>query len=439
MGNYSVRLTNEIPFPSIDFINQLSKDKNIRFDNSFTSAPDILKDLFYLFSKERELESDFVKSEHLLNRKVIQDKILMRPLDREENAYYLYTLNFLSKVKVEEIQGFSPMDKALNVMMFASKLSPENEGNKYDGLGTTEAEETVVTPATVAKAIKHFSEPEKDTSTPDAGSLSNDLTQCVRDFLGDLSPEIMSIYGAKTKLQMPVDLKILKDIKIKSYLESKLGMEETSEKRIVEDQSSKTKKHMAITSMSDLSKVSKAKFAMPDFKSKLAKKEIFANKKVAPVTKKQMFTMLLDDSGSMSYKLKQSYVRAVLLNRLEPVVKGHASLIFHLYESERYNKKVVNTPKECKELFDEICRRIPSGGGTHIGKVLQETVNECYDVPGYHNPEIMIVCDGDDFVDPTKIDFKGVKINVVALGNSNEGLKEVALKSGGFYTEEKMY
>jgi uncharacterized protein with von Willebrand factor type A (vWA) domain len=133
--------------------------------------------------------------------------------------------------------------------------------------------------------------------------------------------------------------------------------------------------------------------AMPDFTMKLAKKEIFANKKVAPVTKKQMFTMLLDDSGSMSSKIKQSFVRAVLLNRLEPVIKGHASLIFHFYESERYDKRTVNTTAECKALFDEICRRVPGGGGTHIGKVLQETINESYDVPGYHNPEIMIVCD----------------------------------------------
>lgn len=394
MGNYSVRLTNEIPFPSIEFINTLSKEKNIRFDSSFTTAPDILKDLFYLFSKERELEAGFVKTEHLLTRKVIQDKVLHRPLDKEESAYYLYTLNFLSKVKIEDIQGFSPMDKALNVMMYTSKLAKNEEVSDYDGTGTTEATETVITPSSVAKSVKQFSDPEKNKGGEDNATLSNDLTQCVRDFLGDLSPEIMSIYGAKTKLQMPVDLKILKDIKIKSYLESKLGMEETSEKRIVEDQSSKTKKHMMITSVSDLSKVNKSKMAMPDFKSKLAKKEIFANKKVAPVTKKQMFTMLLDDSGSMRSKQKQRFVRAVLLNRLEPVVKGHASLIFHLYESERYDKKIVNTAKECKDLYDEICRRIPSGGGTHIGKILQETVNDCYNVPGYHHPEIMIVCDG---------------------------------------------
>jgi len=438
MGNYTVRLTNEIPFPSISFINELSREKNIRFDSSFSEAPDVLKDLFYLFSKERELEGAFVKSEHLLSRKVIQDKIIHRPMDKEESAYYLYTLNFLSKVKIEEIQGFSPMDKALNVMMYTSKLNPEEE-DKYDPTGTTEAEETVITPKSVAKSINHFSKPTEKKDADGEHQLSNDLTSCVREFLGDLSPEIMSIYGAKTKLQMPIDLKILKDIKIKSYLESKLGMEETSEKKITEDQSSKEKKHMAITSMSDLSKVNKSKFAMPDFKSKLAKKEVFANKKVSPVNKKQMFTMLLDDSGSMSSKIKQSYVRAILLNRLEPVIKGHASLVFHFYESERYDKRVVNTAKECKALFDEICKRIPGGGGTHIGKVLQETVNESYDVPGYHNPEIMIVCDGDDHVDPDKIDFKGVKINVVALGRSNDGLKEVALKSGGFYTEEKMY
>ena len=218
-GIFTVRLTNDIAFPNIDFINELSKEKNIRFDSSFSTAPDILKDLFYLFTKEGELQASFDKSQHLLSRKVIETKILKRKLDKEENAYYLYTLNFLTKVDIQSIQGFSPMDKALNVMMYTSKLNPKEEKGEHDGTGTTEAEETVVTPKSISKSIKHFSEPytNKKKSEGEA-SLSNDLTSCVRDFLGDISPEICSIYGVKSKLQMPVDLRILKDIKIKSYL-----------------------------------------------------------------------------------------------------------------------------------------------------------------------------------------------------------------------------
>jgi hypothetical protein len=436
MANFSVRLTNEINIPGIDHINELAMEKNFNFSTAFTEAPEILKDLYYVFMKERELGTDFVKSEHLLSRSVIEKSVLGRPMNSSETAYYLYNLNFLSKVAVEEILGFSPMDKALNVIMYATKLSKEL--GKYDSVGATVAEDDTVTPDHLAKSIKKFSEPESR-NEDGATELSNSLTSCVRDFLYDLSPEILSIYGVNNKLDMPIDLKIFKDIKIKAYLENKLGMEETKELKVIEDNSSKMKKHMNMTSASDLSKVSKLKMVMPDFQVKAAKKELVVSKKVSPVTKKQMFTMLLDDSGSMQCIQKQTYVRAVLLNRLEPVAKGNATLIFYLYESGRYNKKVVNTVAECKALYEEICTRVPNGGGTNIGAVLQETVNEVCALPNYHSPEIMIVCDGDDYVNPSELDCKGVKINVVALGNSNQGLKDVAKESTGWYTEEKMY
>lgn len=438
MGNYSVRLTNDINVPGIDFINTLAKEKNFNFTNAFDSAPDILVDLFYLFTKERELGTAFVKSEHLLPRSVIEKHVLKRAMDNEEDVYYKYNLNFLSKVKVEEILGFSPMDKALNVIMFATKLTKKDEDDGTP-LGTTTATFDPVTPASLSKSISHFSAPSNKTDDEGSTELSDTLTSCVRDFLDDLSPEILSIYGAKNKLAMPVDLKIFKDIKIKAYLESKLGMEETKELKVKNDSSSKIKKHMTMESMSDVSKLNKAKMAMPDFEMKLAKKELIVSKKVSPVTKKQMFTMLLDDSGSMQCVQKQTYVRAVLLNRLEPVVKGHAELNFYYYESQRYGKRSIKTTADCKDIFDQVCKRRPSGGGTHIGRVLQETIDEIHGLPGYHNPEIMIVCDGDDHVEAKKLDFKGVKVNVVVLGRSNVGLKEAAVSSGGWYTEEAMY
>lgn len=436
MGNFSVRLTNEIGIPGIDHINELAMEKNFNFSTAFTEAPEILKDLYYIFMKERELGTDFVKSEHLLSRAVIEKSVLGRKMDSSETAYYLYNLNFLSKVAVEEILGFSPMDKALNVIMYATKLSKEL--SKYDAEGTVVAEEDTVTPATLSKSIKKFSEPSERTGEGEV-ELSNDLTSCVRDFLYDLSPEILSIYGVNNKLDMPINLKIFKDIKIKAYLENKLGMEETKELKVTADNSSKLKKHMNITSASDLSKVSKLKMVMPDFQVKAAKKELMVNKKVSPVAKKQMFTYLLDDSGSMCCVKKQTYVRATLLNRLEAVAKGNATMVFYLYESGRYNKKVVNTVAECKSLYAEICTRRPNGRGTNIGAILQQTIDEVCALPNYHDPEIMIVCDGDDHVTASEVVSKGVKVDVVVLGNSNAGLKQVAADSGGWYTEEVMY
>lgn len=442
MGNYSVRLTNEIGMPPLAYINELAREKNFHFDNTFSSAPDILKDLHYLFTKERELGSAFVKEEHILNRKTIEKHVIKRPMDREEQAYYFYNLNFLTKVDICAIMGFSPMDKALNVIMFTVKLAeeePEDESSYAGAAGTTEAEDTSVSPIKLEKSVNHFSDPAQKQEQSGAVELSKSLTSCVKDFLDDLSPEIMALYGAKNKLAMPVDLKIFKDIKIKSYLESKLGMQETKEKKYKDDVNSKEKKFTNMSSVSDVSKVSKSSIVMPDFAAKVAKKELMVNKKVAPITKKQAFVLLLDDSGSMGCIGKQRYVRAVLLNRLEPVVKGKAQLDFHLYESGRYGKRVVKTLDDAKALFDEICHRRPGGGGTNIGAVLQDTIDECCAMPGFHSPEIMIVCDGDDFVDAEKLSFKGVKINVVVLGRNNEGLKAAAVNSGGWYTAEAMY
>jgi hypothetical protein len=51
----------------------------------------------------------------------------------------------------------------------------------------------------------------------------------------------------------------------------------------------------------------------------------------------------------------------------------------------------------------------------------------------------MIVCDGDDHVVTSELDYKGVTINAVVLGRENDGLKEVGKQSGGKYTSEKLY
>lgn len=443
---HTVQLTNDINIPGLDYINQLAKEKNVNFDSSFGVAPDILKDLFYLFTKEREDPVGFDKMQHMLSRSTIATHKLMRPLNSSEEAYYLYTLDFLLKTDIVGITGFSPMDKALNVLMYMVKIAPEEgEDEKYGATTVTiEDEETKVTPKSLDTAIKHFSG-QKVTTTSDKtdipveAHLSQDLTSCVRDYLYDLSPEIVSIYGKSSKLQVPINKQILKDIKIKAYLEDKLGMQEAKDLKKKEDNSSRRRQSMQMTQTSDLARINKAKMLMPDFDDKVAKKEIHVNKKVSPVKAKQMFTMLVDDSGSMGCVSKQAHVRAVLLNRLEPVVKGHAELIFYHYESQRYGKKVVKDLKGAREIFAEMCQRIPRGGGTNIGACIQETIDEIWNMPGYHDPELMIVCDGDDHVDPTIIDFKGVKVNVIILGRKNKGLKEIAKNSKGFYTEECMY
>lgn len=433
-----IRITNEIPFPNIDYINQLASEKNFSFGATYSEAPAILKDLYYIFEKEKESPdpANFDKRQHLLKKKIVEDKVMLRPLTNQETNEYYSSLAFIRDVDVQSVIGFSSLDRALNVIMFTTRLAVSATET-----APVKQEHSVIEESDLKKAVEKFKDPEKKSAQAEKGPdhLSEDLTACIKEYYSGLSPEIISIYGAKNKLDMPVNKDIFRTIKVKAYMEDKLGLEESKEKRKVLDNRSKKKVFTNITEASDLATVSKSSMAMPDFKTKMAKKELIVKKKMSPKTAKQLYTMLLDDSGSMGCVQKQAYVRAVILNRLESVVKGHAELVFYFFESTRYGKRNIKTLQDAKDLFEEISTRLPRGGNTDIGGVLQATVDEIYNVPGYHDPELIIVNDGDDFVDPASIKSKGVKINVVSLGRENENLKQVAYESGGWFTAEKMY
>jgi hypothetical protein len=434
-------MTNTVILPDLDYINELASHKGIQFDRSFVKTPAIVEDLYYLYQKERDEEENFQFVNHVFSKDTIKE-IKNDELTESENAYYDFTLKFLKDLDYKNCPGFSPMDKTLNTIMYMSSLS-KNNSNLNDPSNNNKNSKKTLTPEALDDLIKEMSSGVSDNiedgKKGQGKETSKDVISCVRDFLYDLSPSIANIYGEDSVQSTPVNLKILKDIKTKAYLEHELGLETSLEKKEIENNRSNKKKIRNMHSYSEATKANKSAMILPNYEDKMIKKELAIKVKVKPEAKKQMLTMLLDDSGSMNCIAKQSHVRAVLMNRLESVIDGKSKLRFYLYESGRYGFKEVNNLKDAQELYKNISHRRPGGGGTHIGRVLQETINEICDLPGYHNPEIMIVNDGDDHVNPDEIDLKGVRVNVVMLGTTNPNLKAVAEKSGGFCVSEVMY
>jgi hypothetical protein len=442
LENFNVNLTNKIRLPDLDYINELAREKNFEFNGRFTSVPPIIEDLYFLYLKEREEEEEFEFKNHVFSKDTIKEQVLKRPLTESEEAYYNYSLKFLKDLNYRDCPGFSPMDKALNTIMYMNSLSKKNTDSNPTNNNSNQFQS--LSPEALNSLIEEMSkgieEPQLiEGKKKDGSETKKDVISCVRDYLYDLSPSIANIYGEDSIASVPINLKILKDIKTKAYLENSLGLETSLEKKLIENNNSKKKKIREMRSHGEVMKTSKTQMVLPAFDSKLAKKELTIKTKVKPETKKQMLTMLLDDSGSMNCIQKQSYVRAVLMNRLQSVIEGKAKLNFYLYETNRYGYKEVKDLKDAQELYKSISRKRPSGGGTHIGSVLQETINEIHDIPGYHDPEIIIVNDGDDYVNPSEIDLKGVRINVVMLGTTNANLKSIAEASGGFCVSEVMY
>lgn len=442
LENFNVNLTNKVRLPNLEYINELAREKNFEFNGIFTSVPPIIEDLYYLYLKEREEEEEFKFTNHVFTKETIKDQVLNRPLTESEEAYYKYTLKFLNELNYRDCPGFSPMDKALNTIMYMNSLSKKNVDNSAQNSNSNNF--SSLSPEALNELIQEMSqgieEPQLvEGKKKDGSETKKDLISCVRDYLYDLSPSIANIYGEDSVASTPINPKILKDIKVKAYLENSLGLETSLEKKLIENNDSKKKKIREMRSHGEVMKTGKTQMILPGFKGKLAKKELTIKTKVKPETKKQMLTMLLDDSGSMNCIQKQSYVRAVLMNRLQSVIDGKAKLNFYLYECSRYGYKEVNNLQDAQELFKNISKRRPGGGGTHIGYILQETINEICNIPGYHDPEIIIVNDGDDHVNPNEIDLKGVRVNVVMLGTTNANLKSIAEKSGGFCVSEVMY
>jgi len=440
---FTINLTNTITLPELDYINELARDKNYEFGGGFIKVPPIIEDLYYLFTQEREESIDFDFKNHVFSLDTCKE-VLNRELTESEKAYYGYTLKFLEGLNYPECPGYSPMDKTLNTLMYMVHLSKSNETNSAQqnpkGNG-----KTTLDPQSLSDLIKEMSKGVPDdnggdsSSKPSNQALSKDVISCVRDFLYDLSPTIANIYAAEKVPDMPINPGILRDIKVKTYLEEKIGMETSLETKLVENNKSNKKRIKNMSSYSQVMKASKTQMVLPNFDDKLAKKELTIKEKVLPETRKQVVTLMLDDSGSMGSIQKQSYVRATLLNYLEGVMQGKAKLNFYLYESKRYGYKEVKTLKEAQDLFKDISLRRPSGGGTHIGYCLQETIDEIATDTTFHDPEIVIMLDGDDHVNPKEVKSKGVKINALCFGTENPGLKELCASSGGWYVVEQMY
>lgn len=458
--SFTVNLTSKITLPDVDYINDLAIDKGFTLGKSFATPPKILNDLYFLFQKENLDPLTFNKNKYLLPSEYIEEEVLFRPLNSGEAAYYKYTLLFLQGINFSSVLGVTPLDKTLNVLMYLTYLSDKTNPQGRDEGAFSDKNITIQDEQALADALKEQAEgldtgmegakgdvtdgegginTEGSNNQGESNELSNSITKCVRDHLYDLTPSIANIYGKKKPADVPINKNILNEIKIKSYLENTVGLSTALDTRKVKNNDSNESKSFQMDEYNKITKIKKSSMMLENFDDKFIKKELNVKEKVKPETKKQILYMLLDDSGSMGNIHKQTYVRSVLLNRLESVNDGKSILKFCLYESQRYHFREATDLKSVQVLYKDIALRRPNGGGTYIGNVLQETINEIANLEEHHDPEIMIVCDGDDYVDPKNIDYKGVRINVVLLGTENYGLKKIAEETDGFYTCEQMY
>lgn len=184
--------------------------------------------------------------------------------------------------------------------------------------------------------------------------------------------------------------------------------------------------------------VNKTNYAKPDFSYKLMHKELNVKKHVRYGS--QALLLLIDDSGSMSTRPKQQWVKTMLVHHLIEVKRKNAILYIIPYETRLKKGMVVKKVNE--KTLDEVYQWLSFNGGTtdiencikqaQDGVINKQVIN--LKIEG-ERPQVAILLDGEDHVSFFKPKFP---THAIVLGNTNPGLEEVIKKSNGVYKEFKI-
>jgi Mg-chelatase subunit ChlD len=341
--------------------------------------------------------------------------------------------DFLSKLDYS-YEGRTPMAKALSIIATIYNQKTESTSNRDDG--------------DEDDAIDLFSERD--------GSCGSKLAQCVNDDLDKYEKLMPS--GSYTSKTFGTDGKdTLKSVAVAKIDIHQLNvLNKLARLKIYENEIAAHKeitwkvnplstdvKIVPLTDFSQSLKVSPVQRAMPHYQYKLATKQVMPKEHIKYTIKKQCLAFLIDDSGSMCDPFKMEWVKALLLNRIDQVVRGEAELYICTFEDELDSNAWI--PVRNKEEADKVLENFNGyfefdRGATDIEKAVTQAIIDIKSGTLNGNitidsikPQICVINDGDDYISPHYTpDFV---VHGFILGSTNHNMKKMCEKSGGIYEQ----
>lgn len=240
-------------------------------------------------------------------------------------------------------------------------------------------------------------------------------------------------FGQQNKVE------ILNKISLVMDFGSEFKVEKEVEEKIVANSSIITKKIMR--DYSQLHNVELYQRLMPNFNIKLLTKDLIVNVPVDRTEHKQKIIILLDYSGSMSYREKQIWVVAVLVDRLKYAMKEEAEIYFSYYSSKISELSFTHIyDRKTALAFLGTFSTNPNGGDTAFGVMVNHIKDEIEINKKLCNlkidlseekPEILGIADGQDSVKVKELKYKTNAITLV--DHENDELKQLCLNQEGKY------
>lgn len=180
-----------------------------------------------------------------------------------------------------------------------------------------------------------------------------------------------------------------------------------------------------------------ADLADPFLVIKLAEMDFMLDVPYRLIEHQKLLWLCIDRSGSMhSPKMKQAYVRALLTYLSEGVKDGSCILLVSTFEEQIDGITVLDTYAKCEQYTKDY--QCEGGGNTDVNGVIHEAhrminVNRIpgYTLPKDMVPELVIINDGEDRVDPNDVPSRPT--HAIILNTKNKNLDTLCQRSGGTY------
>jgi hypothetical protein len=228
---------------------------------------------------------------------------------------------------------------------------------------------------------------------------------------------------------------ILDKISIVGQLGDQFKVEKEVEEKLVSNSDQYAKKIMR--DYAQFSNIELYQKMFPNFRTKFLTKDLTVNVPVDRKEQKQKIIILLDFSGSMDSCDKQTWVNAILIDRLRYVMKEEAEVYFSYFVHNPKNMQFHHL-KNREDVMDfwTWFSNDPNGGTTDIGAMVTSIANDISNRKlgnlsvdlSVEKPEILVINDGQDRVGYDTLPYK---VNAISLMDFSSELKTLCIKTGG--------
>ena len=319
-------------------------------------------------------------------------------IDNDNLERYLTLKNILDSVEEKNIWGFSPLEKACNLIKKLHSIKPEKVFNPGD-------------------LEKHFNELKFND-----GLMADPIINTLKD-ANDFSKKY--------------HMEIVDKMALINAFGSKFSVEKEVTEKIVYN--SDLKRNLKMTKYGQISKATIYQRMLPGFNVKFATKNLNVTVPVKIKEEKQKIIILVDYSGSMRNTFKQQWVCAIIMDRLKYVMEGECEIFFSYYVHNTHDLHFhhISTKLEALRFWRQFSTN-PNGGDTYLGDMVNKINSDInkgklcnldVDLRG-EKVEILSIADGQDSVKTKAFSYK---TNAISLCQSNTELKNLCLKNKGKY------